>query len=225
LALILAHRGASGDSPENTLASFREAIRQRADGIELDLQLTSDGRFVAVHDRSLRRVSGHSVVVEDTAFHALRHLAAIPSLEEIFGEVPSSVPLYLDLKCRRAGRRRYAETLVAAIGERENLVFSSFNWPLLAEIVRSLPSRRVMPAVHRRFAAALRVARLLRASAIAAHHRFLRTGFVRAAAARELPVLAFTVNDAGEARRLLRMGVAGFYTNSPERLRRQLETP
>src|SRR5258708_35924652 len=92
--LIFAHRGASGDLPENTLASFREAVRQGADGVELDLQLTADDRLVAAHDRSLRRVSGHSVTVEDTAFHVLRHLSAsrrvpsfgrivIPSLDEI----------------------------------------------------------------------------------------------------------------------------------------------
>jgi glycerophosphoryl diester phosphodiesterase len=79
-----------------------------------------------------------------------------------------------------------------------------------------------MPAVHRRFAAALKAARLLDASAIAGHHRFLRPGFVHAAASRGLTVLAFTVNDAREAKRLMRMGVQGFFTNFPARLRAEL---
>ncbi len=231
---LLAHRGASGETPENTLASFLEAVRQRADAIELDLQLTSDGHFVASHDRNLRRVSDHAVVVEDTAFHVLRHLSVsrrfpgsrrlvIPSLEEIFDAIPPEFPLNLDLKCRRAGRKRFAEHLVRAIEGRKRLLLSSFNWALLAEIRRRLPAIEMMPAVHRRFAGSLRFAEAVGAPAVAAHHGFLRGRFVRAASARRLDVLAFTVNNASEARRLLHLGVSGFFTNFPAKLREELE--
>ena len=230
MPLIFAHRGASGELPENTLAGFREAMRQRADAIEIDIQLTSDGHFVSSHDRNLGRVSGHTVVVEDTAFHVLRHLSVarrfpalgrvvIPSIEEIFDAIPPEIPLNLDLKCRRAGRRRFADLLVRRIEGRERLLLSSFNWGLLAEIRRRMPGIDTMPAVHRRFSGALRYAAAVGAPAIAAHHRFLRRRFVRAASARKLAVLAFTVNDVREARRLLRLGVSGFFTNFPGRLR------
>jgi glycerophosphoryl diester phosphodiesterase len=186
-----------------------------------------------VHDRSLRRVSGHTVVVEDTAFHVLRHLSVsrefpssrrivLPSLEEIFEALGPDTPLNLDLKCRRARRRRFASVLVKSIEGRKNLVLSSFNWELLAELRRGLPDCDLMPAVHRRFAAALKTADSLRAPAIAAHHRFLRARFVREAASRNQAVLAFTVNEAREARKLLRFGVSGFFTNFPERLRNEL---
>lgn len=232
--LLFAHRGASADFPENTLASFREAVRQGCDAIELDLQLTADGRFVAAHDRNLRRVSGHEVVVEDTAFHVLRHLnvsrrfpgsgrMVVPSLEEVFDEVPPDVPLNLDLKRRRANRERYADLLSREIAGRKNVLLSGFHWRLLAAIRRRLPSVEMMPAVHRRFAAALKFAASIDAPAIAAHRGFLRPRFVRAAAARGIEVLAFTVNDPAEARRLLRLGISGFFTNSPGRLRREIE--
>ncbi len=231
--LIFAHRGASGELPENTLASFREAARQGADAIEIDLQLTSDDRLVAAHDRSLRRVSGHTVVVEDTAFHVLRHLSVsrrfpaarrmvLPSIEEIFEAVGPEVALNLDLKCRRAEIRRYSDVIARSLEGRDNIVLSSFRWELLAELRRRLPACELMPAVHRRFAPALRTARLLRAPAIAAHHGFLRPGFLRAAISRGHAVLAFTVNDAGEAKRLMRRGISGFFTNFPGRLREEL---
>lgn len=208
-------------------------MKQGADAVELDLQLTADDRLVAVHDRSLRRVSGHTVLVEDTAFHVLRHLSVsrrfpasrrivLPSVEEIFDALPSDFPLNFDLKCRRADRKRFANILVESIQGRQNLVLSSFNWELLAEIRRRLPVSELMPAVHRRFAAALKTARALGASAIAAHHRFIRGRFVREAASRHQAVLAFTVNEEHEARRLLGLGVSGFFTNFPGRLRKEL---
>ena len=231
--LIFAHRGASGSLPENTLASFREAVRQGADALEIDLQLTADGRFVAAHDRSLRRVSGHSVPVEETAFGVLRHLSVthgfpassrivLPSLEEVLDVFGPEITLNLDLKCRRAGLHRYADAFVRAIGGRRSLVLSSFRWELLAELRPRLPSCDIMPAVHRRFAGALVTARRLGSPAIAAHHGFLRPRFVRQAASLGYSVLAFTVNDAHEARRLMHLGVSGFFTNFPARLRADL---
>src|SRR5687767_9081442 len=57
--LIIAHRGASASAPENTIAAFRAAIEQGADGVELDVQLTSDAVAVVFHDRTLRRTTGH----------------------------------------------------------------------------------------------------------------------------------------------------------------------
>ena len=50
---IWAHRGASGYAPENTMEAFSEAVRRKADGIELDVQLTKDGEIVVIHDEKL----------------------------------------------------------------------------------------------------------------------------------------------------------------------------
>ena len=56
--LIIGHRGASADAPENTMAAFREAIAVGADGIEFDVRLTRDGVPVVIHDSTLRRTGG-----------------------------------------------------------------------------------------------------------------------------------------------------------------------
>jgi len=56
--LLLAHRGASADAPENTIAAFEEAVRQGADGVELDVQVCSTGEVVVCHDERLTRLAG-----------------------------------------------------------------------------------------------------------------------------------------------------------------------
>ena len=54
--LIWAHRGASGYAPENTMIAFEMAADMRADGIELDIQLTKDGEIIVLHDETIDRL-------------------------------------------------------------------------------------------------------------------------------------------------------------------------
>src|SRR5229473_3211699 len=73
---VWAHRGASHDAPENTLAAFTLAARQGADGIELDAQLCGSGEVVVFHDATLGRTTGHPGLLEETPWAALRKLDA-----------------------------------------------------------------------------------------------------------------------------------------------------
>ena len=62
---VWAHRGASGYAPENTLEAFKKAEKMKADGVELDVQLTKDGELVVIHDETVDRVSGEKGFVKD----------------------------------------------------------------------------------------------------------------------------------------------------------------
>jgi glycerophosphoryl diester phosphodiesterase len=231
---IIGHRGACGDSPENTIESFRLALEQGADMIELDLRLTSDGHFVAVHDLNLRRVSGQTVPVEDSTLNILRHLdvsyhfhrgrkrGRIASLEEILEALPPRYPLTLDLKCRRAGRARYARLLSRSLSGRGHVIYASFNWKLLAEIKDAISDAPVAPMARHRIPGVLRAAEQLGAASLHCQFGFITPRFLRAAAGSGRPVLAYTVNDIARARRLFSLGVAGVFTNYPARLRRAI---
>src|SRR6266702_780459 len=93
--LAIAHRGASGNAPENTLAAFRKAVALGATFIETDLQLSRDARFVAIHDATVNRTTNGQGAVHDMTLADLRRLDAgswfgsefagerIPTLEEI----------------------------------------------------------------------------------------------------------------------------------------------
>ena len=108
--MITAHRGASHDAPENTLASFNLAWSQNADAIEGDFYLTSDRQIVCIHDKDTLRTAGVKLVVENTSFDRLRMLEVggwknkafagekIPTFEEVLATVPVGKRLVIELK-------------------------------------------------------------------------------------------------------------------------------
>ena len=73
---ITAHRGASKEAPENTLAAFQRAIDEMADYIELDVQMTKDGYIVVMHDTSAYRTTGVSKNITDMTYYEVRNLDA-----------------------------------------------------------------------------------------------------------------------------------------------------
>lgn len=92
--LVIGHRGASGYTPENTLKSFEQAARQNADGIELDVFLTSDGEVVVTHDENCKRLAGVDMWVRKSTLAKLKELdfgqkEKIPTLREVLSEFGS----------------------------------------------------------------------------------------------------------------------------------------
>jgi glycerophosphoryl diester phosphodiesterase len=71
---IIAHRGASFDAPENTLASVHLAWQQHADAVEIDCRLSADGQIVVIHDAHTGRVAGRSLGIAETPYDQLRQL-------------------------------------------------------------------------------------------------------------------------------------------------------
>ena len=109
--LLIAHRGASGYAPENTMAAFRKAVAMGLSFIETDLQLSRDARFVAIHDDTVNRTTNGQGAVHDLSLAELRRLDAgswfsssftgerIPTLEEILEFAKRhDVVFYLELK-------------------------------------------------------------------------------------------------------------------------------
>lgn len=110
--LIVAHRGASYEAPENTLAAFELAWDHGSDGIEGDFYLTADGRIVCIHDRDTKRTTGKDLPVEMSTLEQLRQLDAgtwkgdrwqgqlIPTFEEVLGTVPPGGLFVIELKSK-----------------------------------------------------------------------------------------------------------------------------
>lgn len=108
--LIVAHRGASHDAPENTLAAFRLAWEQGADAIEGDCYLTADKRIVFIHDRNAELVSGRNIYVGKATLCELQQLDVgtwkhsqfanekIPLSGQVAKVVPADKKIYIDLK-------------------------------------------------------------------------------------------------------------------------------
>lgn len=99
--LLIGHRGASHEAPENTLTAFELAWEEGADGIEADFRLTRDGQIVCMHDENTRRTTGISLTVADSLLDDLRRLdvgrwrglawagTRIPTLSEVLAILPA----------------------------------------------------------------------------------------------------------------------------------------
>ena len=108
--LVWAHRGASAYAPENTLEAFQKAVDLKADGIELDVQMTKDGTLVVIHDEMVDRVSGASGWVKDYTYEKLKKIDVnlrfaqygpqyIPTLEEVCELIrPTGLTINVELK-------------------------------------------------------------------------------------------------------------------------------
>ena len=139
---IWAHRGASSKAPENTMEAFEQAVREGADGIELDVHLSADGIPVVIHDSTLERVSGEIGLVHDRTLAQLKRLdvsnpipgygiARIPALAEVYELInPTGLIINVEVKSGLTTYPAFEQTLIALerqMGMRGRVFYSSFN--------------------------------------------------------------------------------------------------
>jgi glycerophosphoryl diester phosphodiesterase len=232
IVLVIAHRGASGHAPENTLAAFRKAVAMGATFIETDLQLSRDAHFVAIHDDTVNRTTSSKGAVHDLTLAQLRQLDAgswfgsefsgerIPTLDEILEfSKKHDVVFYLELKPGGSWGGEHA--LIGALresGEIARAVVISFD----ASLVRNL--RRIEPTV---MTGLLYDGQLndpvAKAVEIGARQLVVRGDLVTPALLSEarkkdLQVVCWTVNHPAHMRMLITAGVDGIMSDYPDRL-------
>ena len=226
---IFAHRGASGEAPENTLESLMLAVEQGADVVEADLWLTRDHQLVAFHDAELKAGLQRKAPVESLTLYrlqrALKQGSGIeaPTLQEILDTLPDSQPLNFDVKRRNADPRAIAEALDKTLDHRPQVLLSSFDWPLLAVLKDHLPGVPIAPIGDRKPGALLEAAIELDSFSLHCHRRLSRREFLLAAAKAGKPPLVYTVNRPHLARNLFTRGAIGIITDYPGKLRKSLE--
>ncbi len=245
--LIIAHRGASFDAPENTIAAFRLAWEQGADGIEGDFHLTADGVVVCCHDPTTgrtapldlacARASASDVVQLDVgswkgpAWRGER----MPTLDEVLANVPDGKRVFIEIK---SGPDTIAPARAAIRDSRlrpEQIRIISFH----TEVIRE--SKRVMPAITANWLTGfehgdttdqyrptvtdiIETASDCRADGVgikAAPH--IDTAFVKELETAGLGLHIWTVNDPATAQRFIDLGAQSITTDRPGWLRAQLD--
>ena len=199
--------------------------------IEVDVQMTADEIPVLFHDWDLRRLAGRSEIIERTSARQLREIPLpnpfgddplrIATLGEALAVLPLDPPLNLELKRRFHEPQTLASTLARMLDRHHHLLVSSFDWNLLVEIRRHLPGLPVAPLGRWKANELLATADVLEAFSVHAH-RELMPEIADNPLGPGRPFLAYTVNEAPEARRLFDLGAAGVFTNFPGRLRADL---
>ena len=109
--MIVAHRGASGAAPENTLASFKLAWQQDADAIEGDFRLTKDGVIVCIHDEDTERLGDKKLTIAESTLEELKIVdigsyrgiqfadERIPTLDKVIATIPEGKKILIEIKC------------------------------------------------------------------------------------------------------------------------------
>ncbi|MGE5327033.1 MAG: glycerophosphodiester phosphodiesterase, partial [Deltaproteobacteria bacterium] len=240
---VIAHRGASGDAPENTFAAFELALAQGADGIEFDVHLTRDDVPVVLHDARLERTTSGSGRIRNRTVAALAGLDAgswfnrrfpekaraefaacrIPRLDEVLNWVRErNVHAYLEIKQTRP---RYhgieAEVLreIYRAGAQQKVTVISFHLPTLRRI-RRLDSRIVLGIDFMRPLLAITRAQILGAGTLLPHWRSARRWWIVRAHRAGLKVIIWGLDDPRWMRRRIADGVDGIITTFPGELRK-----
>jgi glycerophosphoryl diester phosphodiesterase len=226
---VIAHRGASGTCPENTLPAFRRAAEVGAHMIELDVQLTRDRQPVVIHDWTLDRTTSGTGAVRRRTLAQIAALDAgswfdpafagtrVPTLDQVL----AAIELRVNIELKARGDDGLAPTVlgvVAGAGALRRVVFSSFE-PASLRRLRALSAEAELGVLW----AGRAVGRALAlADSVGATSVHLRKGAATAAAiararAAGLGVRVWTVNAAEDFARLAAAGADGVFTDYPER--------
>ena len=230
---IIAHRGASGHAPENTLAAFERAVELGAVFIETDLRLTRDARFVAIHDSTLERTTNGQGKVQDFTLAELRQLDAgswfgpefagqrIPTLDEILEFAQTrDVVFYLEIKY--AGTWGMHPALSGALQQPEmaaHTIVISFDPDALVTLRRLNSTLMLGLLVEKGEQDLVQLALDVGVRQICPRWDLVTAELVERARHADLHVVPWTVNDPAEMRRLVDAGVNGIMTDFPDRLR------
>jgi glycerophosphoryl diester phosphodiesterase len=247
---IVAHRGASFDAPENTLASEKLALQQGADAVETDIYLTKDGQIIVIHDKTYKRTAGRDVPVESLTLAEARALDAgswkgpqfkgekLPTLAEQLALIPTGKRIFVEIKVGPEIVPELQRVLAKAGVDEKKVTVISFNYESLKEVRKTLPRlptqylmgyKKPDPkapgaAPQPTIDEVIAQAKAARVTGLDLQHTWPLT----AADAKKikdagLELHVWTVDDPAIAKHWIELGVASITTNRPGWLREQLK--
>lgn len=216
---IIAHRGASRACRENTMGAFRQALEEKADGIELDVHGTADGVLVVHHDSTINGRELSTLMAREVAEHVLPGQETIPTLDEVLALVADQAIVYVEVKARRV------EELVVACLDRHPAVQTAVHAfdhriPVAVRAQRGGTSIGILSYSYPLDMDA--VIRAARPDALWQFAPLIDDAIVRDAHRHGARVIAWTENDPVHAHHLMQLGVDGLCTDIPGELRAAL---
>ena len=234
--LVFAHRGACRVAPENTVSAFEAAIRLGADGAELDVQYSSDGRLMIFHNPTLEHTTNGSGRLTAHTYEELRQLDAgshfgtqfagerIPTLEEILELAKGKILLNVEVKAFDFATASLGADVVKVVrqfGMTDQVVISSFNPLALRQARKTAPEIEggllLAPDLPAWMRARL-VQRYSLANALHPEHVMVDATYVAQAQRFGFPVRPWTVNEEDDMRRMIALRVDAIITDLPDKL-------
>lgn len=147
---IIGHRGASADAPENTIPAIKLAFEQGADGVEIDIKMTSDKKIVVFHDENTSRVSYQNKKIATNTLESLKFIdigelksdtwkqTYISTLEEMLAIIPNGKKVIIEFKCESDAI--YELKNILSNFDTKNIVIASFNFKMLSLSKKEIPN-------------------------------------------------------------------------------------
>ena len=230
--LVIAHRGAAGRAPENTLASVRAAIEDSADLVEIDVQETADGELVVIHDSDFMKIGGVNLKVRDASFAEARAIdigswfapefsaERIPTLTEVLELAKGAARVDIELKYY--GHDERLEERVVTIVEAADMASDVVIMSLKRQGIQKV--RELRPDWTIGLLTATAIGDLTRTDVdfLAVHSSLAVPRFINRAHAAGKDVYVWTVNDPAHMSRMVSRGVDGLITDEPALARQVL---
>ena len=230
---VWAHRGASGYAPENTLDAFQKAIDMGADGIELDVQLTKDGKVVVVHDEVIDRVSDGSGLVQDYTYEELKKFnfnkihpeydrEQIPTLEEVYRLIkPTDLVINVEMKTSNIfyeGMEDKVLELTERYGMIDRVIISSFNHYTVRSMKEKCPQIKTGALYSDGTIGVVDyVADVVKADAVhPGWTKIFYPNYLEDCRRRNMAVHVWTINREEDMRKCCEMGLDAIITNYPD---------
>jgi glycerophosphoryl diester phosphodiesterase len=224
--LKIGHRGASGYEPENTLISFRKAIELKADGIELDVHLSSDGELIVIHDETIDRTTNGKGEVHQMTLHDLKKIRIdnseeIPTLIEVLELVNRRCLINIELKGMGTAKP-VNELINHYISDKKweinDFLVSSFDWKMLEEFHLLNPKIRIGVLTEESIEDALAFAKKIKAFSIHPDYQLLTKENVALMHENGFGVFPWTVNSKKAIQKIKTFHVNGIISNFPDKL-------
>ncbi len=246
--LIIGHRGASGVAPENTVAAFKEAFAQKADGFELDIWLTKDGRAVALHDKTAKRTTGADLVPAEHDMAEFKKLEAgswkhekykgepVPDLTDSLSVLAAGKTVYIEIKCGPEILPEVKRVVEASGKSKDQIVLISFDYETLVEARSIFPGYKILwivggktdkatnKKVYPEISGLIEKAKAAGFEGLDLHYGFpLDKETVIKIKEQGLELAVWTVNDPAIGKQLAEAGVDAITTDEPALIRAGLE--
>ncbi len=234
--MVIAHRGYSGEAPENTLAAFKKAIDAGSDMIEFDIHFSKDRQIVVIHDETLERTTDGLGRVAEFTLADLKKFDAgfwfspdfkgerIPTLSEVLNLAKGKILVNIEIKSPSHGLYSVTELAEEALkevkqaGMLKDVIFSSFN-PLALEKIREIEPRAYVAILyHREWNFIAEITKGKSFEVLNLRKDFLNREKIDRIKGLGMMVNVYTVNEEEELRKFVDWGVDGIITNFPGRL-------
>ena len=234
---IYGHRGSRTRLPENTMPSFKLALEEGADGLEIDIRTTKDGEVVICHDAHLKRVGGADFTVSEHTWEELSKMSVhcpevfgdkykdqifVPRLEELL-EYLTTNDAFLNIEIKQQTDREYgyiekkALELVEKYGLKDRIFYSSFDHYILAKLKELDPT--VKTAILYSSSVIYRAAAYAKELGCFAIHPnmdgALQYNELQQALDLGLDCNVWTINNTEDAKKLVELGATGIITDIP----------